>query len=129
VILFFERKEPMSKVYVSSFDLLAARHVRDVLRANGHEVVSTWHEPGAPRPATDTEWPQIIANNASQIQSADALVLTSTKADVPGGKFVEAGIAIGADKRIVVIGHRENRLLWHPSVVVVATPEEAAAAC
>ena len=29
-----------------------------------------------------------------------------------GGKFVEVGIAVGLDKSVVVIGHRENTLLY-----------------
>jgi hypothetical protein len=37
------------------------------------------------------------------------------------GTSVEAGIAIGAGKAVVVLGHRENRLLWHP-LVVAAVP-------
>jgi nucleoside 2-deoxyribosyltransferase len=110
----------MKKVYISSFDLWAARHVRDVLRAAGHEVVSTWHEPGSARPESDDGWRTIIGDrNSREIHAADLLVLVACRNDVPGGKFVEAGIAIGAGKGVVVLGHRENRLLWHPLVLAV----------
>jgi hypothetical protein len=115
----------MAKVYVSSFDLLAARHVRDVLTAAGHAVTSTWHEPGSARATADEDWRGLIGGrNDLEIRSSDVLVLVACKNDVPGGKFVEAGIAIGAGKPVVVLGHRENRVLWHPLVKAVSGTED-----
>lgn len=119
----------LAKVYISSFDLWAARHVRDVLRRSGHAVVSTWHEPGSARGETPEEWAAIIGRrNDLEIREADCLVLIATKADVPGGKFVEAGIALGAGKRVYILGHVENRLLHHSRCVTLPTPEEVAEA-
>jgi len=58
----------------------------------------------------------------------DALVLVAGKEKYSGGKFVEAGIAIGLGKRVVVLGRRENMLLWHPLVTSVEEPEDISGA-
>jgi len=59
------------------------------------------------------------------VLAADALILLAGPDKYSGGKFVEAGIAIGAGKRVIVIGRRENMLLWHPQVDRVDTVDEA----
>ena len=55
------------------------------------------------------------------LAGAAQLVLVAGPDRYPGGKFVEAGIAMGLGKPVVVLGHRENMLLWHPDVHAVET--------
>jgi hypothetical protein len=118
----------MAKVYVAGFDRWAARYVADELTKGGHKVVSSWHD-AQDRPATDEGWTAVIGGtNAVQILACDVLVLIACKGEVPGGKHVEAGIAIGAGKRVVVLGKRENRLYWHPSVTEAADISQLLAA-
>jgi nucleoside 2-deoxyribosyltransferase len=109
----------MTKVYVSSHDKLAARYVASVAREKGFEVVSTWHE----LPARDhtngkslSEKRDIAERCHREIAGADIFVLIPSKDKVPGGKFVEAGIAIGLGKAVVTLGPRENLLMFHPQV-------------
>lgn len=106
----------MDKFYISSFDLYAAKYIASVLLFHNYEVVSTWHEANE-KPATEQDWTNLIASrNDPEIRSADALVLISSNAAVPGGKFVEAGMMLGLKKPVLVLGRIENRLLRHPLV-------------
>jgi hypothetical protein len=61
------------------------------------------------------------------VMSCDVLVLIAGPDRYSGGKFVEAGIAIGAGKRVIVMGRRENMLLWNPDIDAVDTPDEVCA--
>jgi hypothetical protein len=56
--------------------------------------------------------------------SSDALVLLSSPFRVPGGKFVETGIAVGRGMPVFVLGVRENMLMWHSSVQAFNTVED-----
>lgn len=118
------------KVYISSHDKWAALHVARVLADAGHLITSTWHDGPAGRSASysDAERAEIASRNADQIGTTDALVLVAALDRVPGGKFVEAGIAIGMGKRVLILGARENLLMSHPRVTVYATPEDIAEA-
>lgn len=112
------------KVYVSAFSIWEAKYVANYLRASGHEVVSSWHEAGE-RPATEEGWTELLAKrNIPEIESADVLVLVASRNEVPGGKHVEAGIALGGKKRVIILGDRENRLYWHPLVSMAKSTEE-----
>ena len=57
--------------------------------------------------------------DVQEIRECDALVLMAGPDLYPGGKFVEAGIAFGLRKLVIVFGRRENILLWHPDIIAV----------
>lgn len=99
----------MARFYVSSHDVDDARDAADILRAAGHEVVSTWHDQDAP-PLSGTR----SMRNFPQIRSCDVLVLIASDDPVPGGKLVEAGFALGCGKRVLTVGGIENAMLLGP---------------
>lgn len=120
------------KVFVSSHDIVDARRAAAACEAAGHSVVSTWHLGARPvKPAadmTDDERRDKARSTAHQIGMADVLLLVASDEKVPGGKFVEAGVAIGRGKRVVVWGGRENLLMHHPLVTAWADLAAAVAA-
>jgi len=106
--------KPM-KLYVASHSQQDGRTAASLCRAAGHEITSRWLE----KPFLQTlehapaERTCIADEDYDDVCAADALVLLASPFRVSGGKFVEAGIALGQLKRVFVIGHRENMLLWH----------------
>ena len=108
------------KVYISSHDVERAREAAAAVEAAGHSVVSTWHLGSGPmKRAADMTADEMVNKaraNAHQIGLCDALLLVASADKVPGGKFVEAGVAIGRGKRVAVWGRRENVLMHHPRV-------------
>ena len=116
------------RVYVASHCRWAGLHVASVLDGFGHHVNSNWLlEPfNSTDRYSDLDKIRISKMDYWDIHEADALVLIAGPDRYPGGKFVEAGIAIGLGKRVVVIGRRENMLLYHPAVHQVETPLDAA---
>lgn len=123
----------MAKVYVSSHDVDRAREVAVAIEASGQVVVSTWHIGDGPamRSAnlTDADKRDKARANCGQIAMADVLVVVAADDKVPGGKFVEAGFAIGRGKSVVVVGRRENILMHHPKVTQVDDVAAAVEAC
>jgi nucleoside 2-deoxyribosyltransferase len=116
------------KVYVASHCRWAALYVAGVLIQRGHKVTSRWHDEEFPTPdLTDARRRVIATEEIADVLESDAMVLIASPDKVPGGKFVEAGAAIGAGKRVIVIGRRENLLLWHPLVEATTDADEAAA--
>lgn len=114
------------RIYVASHDRWAACHVAEVLERHGHTVTSRWHSkeflPTAEIGAD--ERPVIAQEDYNDIAASDALVLIAGPDRYSGGKFVEAGIAVGLGRRVYVIGRRENMLMWLPSIVAVDSPQE-----
>lgn len=110
----------MKKVYISSHSKEQAENLKRWLCHCELDVVSTWHDqPGAigrSETMTDEEKQAVSVRNFPLIDSCDALVLISTDDKVPGGKFVEAGYAIGKGKKVVIYGRRENLMLWNASI-------------
>lgn len=108
------------RVYVSSHCVEKAREVAAACEAAGHSVVSTWHLGAGPvgRSAgmTADEMRDKARANAHQIGACDVLVMVAADDRVPGGKFVEAGVAVGRGRPVVVWGRRENILMHHPAV-------------
>lgn len=122
----------MAKVYVSSHHPDPAKQLAEALRAAGHTVSSTWHDETGPRPAADdaAEWANKAAINVTQIGNSDVLVLISSpehvsgEKRVAGGKFVEAGVALGRMVRLFVLGAVENGMLHHPRIEQVDNADE-----
>jgi nucleoside 2-deoxyribosyltransferase len=114
------------KIYIASHCKWAALYFKHELRKVGHEIISEWHD-GAFLGLENygsLERSNIALTDASQVMEADALVLIAAKHAVKGGKFVETGIALGQGKKVVVIGDRENMLIYHPDIVKVDTLDQ-----
>lgn len=109
------------KIYVASHCRWAALYVAKVLSENGLEITSRWHE--GPFYPTDRytflERQRIAAEDIEDVTRADVLVLVAGPDKYSGGKFIEAGIAMGQNKQVFVLGRRENMLLWSEKVVSV----------
>lgn len=61
------------------------------------------------------------------VENADALVLFTEpygSLQPGGGRFVEFGYALASEKRVYVIGERENVFTHHPLVTVYSSLEE-----
>jgi nucleoside 2-deoxyribosyltransferase len=117
-------------IYVASHCRWAGLHVALVLEDEGFRIVSRWldQEFKPTDQFTEATRRDIAVQDTLDVLACDALVLVAGPDRYPGGKFVEAGIAIGAGKRVIVIGRRENMLLWHPDIEQVETPQQAASA-
>lgn len=117
------------KVYIASHCRWAGLYAADMFGRLGHEITARWlHEPfGATGNYTEAERHRIARMDADDVARADALVLIAGPDKYSGGKFIEAGIAIGMGKRVVIIGRRENMLLWLPDIQCFDTPTGAAA--
>lgn len=114
------------KIYVASHDRWSALHIAGVLSEKGHAITSRWvHQTfSATETYAEADRQRIAREDMEDVLAADMLVLVAGPDKYPGGKFVEAGIALGAGKRVVVIGRRENMLLWHPAIARVDDPRE-----
>jgi nucleoside 2-deoxyribosyltransferase len=117
------------RVYVASHDKELASVAAHELTSGGHHILSTWHQLEFKPTDEHPEWNRrvIAKRDADEVSMADAVVLIAGPDRYPGGKFVEVGIAIGQGKPVVVIGRRENMLMWHRNVIGAANAKEAAA--
>lgn len=116
------------KVYVAGHSRWECLHVASTLILAGHSIESTWlAEPfDATANYTEQEREEIALQDLRDIGRADAIALVAGPEKYAGGKFVEVGYGLALRKYIVVIGRRENMLMWHPLIKCVDTPEEAA---
>ncbi len=119
---------------------------RDVLRSHGHEVTSRWldgkhqiDESGAPigdegESLIEGDDPAVrggkqfraermrrrfLREDLSDLERAHVLIAFTepprSKAS-RGGRHVELGYALAIQRRILVVGHRENLFCWHDSI-------------
>lgn len=115
------------KIYVACHCQDTARNVAVVLSTAGHEITSRWlHADFKPTDQhREPDRPVIAQEDFDDVAAADALVLVAGPDRYPGGKFVETGIALGMGKHVVVIGRRENMLIWLPAIQQVDDPQGA----
>jgi nucleoside 2-deoxyribosyltransferase len=106
------------KVYIAAAELERTQKVAEALIKSGATIVSTWHKTPFQRTDvfTELERSDIAERCANEIRMCDRLLLLDSPDKVPGGKFVEFGIALGLKKGVVISGRRENMLCWHPGV-------------
>jgi nucleoside 2-deoxyribosyltransferase len=109
------------KFYIAGCNQQTAIALSSELKSLGHEIICTWLTTPFKRTLEHTieERVAIAKLDADEVTEADAVLLVDSPDMVPGGKFVEAGIAIGQGKPVYVIGRRENMLMWHPLVIQV----------
>jgi len=103
------------KLYIAGHDQYEARKIASILHNAGHGITSRWLDEDF-KPTKEyslAERKTIAYMDTFDVIAADALVLISSPEKVSGGKFVEAGIAIGLGKKVFIIGHVENMLLYH----------------
>lgn len=118
------------KIYISCHHPDPANELAAELKAAGHTVVSDWHSSGEVRPGLEDgkSWARKSGHNFNLISTADVVVLIAS-ADhvrgvhrVSGGKFVEAGFAMGSGCPVVAVGGVENGML-HAANHVGSTDE------
>jgi nucleoside 2-deoxyribosyltransferase len=116
------------KIYVASHDRQSASSSAAILAEAGHQVTSRWHEKAFLKTEEHTveERIAIAVEDFEDVTAANALVLVAGPERYSGGKFVETGIALGQRKPVVIIGRRENMLMWLPEIMSVDSPEMAA---
>lgn len=116
------------RIYIASHSRELAEEAAAVFERKAYVVASRWHRKEFLPTEAHTEQERIVIaqEDYDDIASSDALILLSGPDKYSGGKFVEAGIAIGMGKPVTVVGRRENMLLWLPTVSVVETVELAA---
>ncbi|WP_438752026.1 hypothetical protein [Pararhizobium sp. O133] len=116
------------KFYVAAHDRLLASLVAGAITRAGHDCTSTWIKNEFLPTDTHTveERLSIAFEDVEDVCRSDVLVLVAGAEKYSGGKFVEAGIAMGRGIPVIVVGRRENMLLWHHSIMSVDTAEMAA---
>lgn len=104
------------KLYIAGASQEEARRVAKLCQDAGHEITSRWLEEDFAKTSsyTEAERETIAKNDVHDVIEADAMVFLPSPMRIPGGKFVEAGVAIGHGKEVYILGHRENMLMWHP---------------
>jgi nucleoside 2-deoxyribosyltransferase len=105
--------------YIAAHDQDAANELASELLSRwGHNTTSRWlSKPFGPTAGhSPDECHQIAQDDHDDIAAADALVVIASPHRVPGGKFVEVGIALGLGKKVYLVGRRENMLMWLPAI-------------
>jgi hypothetical protein len=115
------------KCYIAGCNIDECKALRDLLVEKGYEITAKWLDEPFRRTLTySVEDRRHIANmDRYDVLRSDLLIHFATDRYIPGGKFVEVGIAIGANIPVINIGYQENMLMWCDSVETVATQEEA----
>jgi hypothetical protein len=106
------------RVYVACHCRWAASRVASVLQFHGHTITSSWHDKEFL--SHDEMQPRDRAAAAAwdfmAIRNSDCVCLVSGLDKYPGGKFIEAGFALGIGLPVFVIGRLENVMLYSPMV-------------
>lgn len=105
-------------VYIAAQDKEQALDIRAMLFDNAKDVEFScrWLDQEFKRTLTYTEEERnVIATQCYEdIDKCDVLILLASdnKMKCSGGKFVEAGYALGQNKDVIILGQPENMLLW-----------------
>lgn len=103
-----------TRVYIASHDRGLALAAAEEITVAGLQLSCSWIT--APMNATstysDADKQQIADQDEWDIAQANVLILLAGSEKYSGGKFVEAGIARGKGARVIIVGRRENMLLW-----------------
>jgi len=132
-------KEDPMKIYLASrFSRREEmRDCRRLIHARGGEVTSRWlnDDAGELEAQDDLDTPEgtIVGRRCATTDIADVLaadaVIAFTEAPrgtkTRGGRHVELGIALGASKRVVIVGPRENVFCCAPGVEQARDIDEA----
>lgn len=102
-------------------------------RSAGLQVTATWlEEPHAPTvqmvDVTEASLRHYAITDENDIRRAEAVVFFAedqNKQPPRGGRHVEFGLALGLNKRLIVVGAPENIFHYHPGVLVVTSWQAA----
>ena len=110
------------KVYIASrwSRIREMRAYANRLQDLGHEVVSSWIFRNEPN-VEDLDSPDaedVAVEDWRDVLRSDCVLLFAETPRTPtrGGRFVELGIGIGTNKRIIVVGGKENVFTSLPQV-------------
>lgn len=96
-----------------------AQALADILTKMGHTITSGWLK------AADGADQAIEAeNDYNDVMRAEALVCITGDTESKGGRHTELGLALALQKRVYIVGPREQVFHHHPRVTVFATVEE-----
>lgn len=117
------------KVYIAApwVHRAYAKEVAEIIRHDGHEVTSRWHDEWGLMPddfvRTEDETREEAEKDVEDVQKSDAvLVLNIEKSE---GKAVEQGIAIDRHIPVIVVGERTHVFHWLKGVTMKQTLSEA----
>ena len=116
----------MASVFITGSNRWAALFFKSVLERFGHKVTSDWHNMRlVPTKDYHDNMKVCIADDSTNlIKNSDVLLVLDDPDMVPGGKFVDVGVMIGNEGKVILIGRRENPKMYNSQVVSVDTPEE-----
>lgn len=110
------------RFYIATQKQENARPVRDAIVSAGHIVLSSWidKEGYASLGGGDEHRMAASIMCEREVYYCDELAVVSEPDGslVRGGKHRETGMALAQEKKIRVIGNRENVFHWHPLVTV-----------
>lgn len=123
------KREPKTPrfFYIAAYRKDPALKLRELMWESDLEVDSSWldvEDYGSPKSFDSRA--RAAANCYAEVSRTDALVLIAEpdKGLVKGGKFVEAGVALGMNKPVYIIGDRENTLMYLDGIKQFDTMEE-----
>lgn len=100
------------------------REVAAWLRVHGYSCAPAWLGEGhqMPRKADQTsnaQWATFAQDDVRDLAQADIVICFTEPEGTPstrGGRHVELGMALAMQKRVIVVGPRENVFTWLPEV-------------
>lgn len=107
------------KIYIASHSQRDAYAASYILNRDGFEITSRWHDNPDFLPTvsyTEEQRVSIAQEDFDHVALAEVVVILAGPEKYAGGKFVEAGIAIGQGKPVINVGRRENMLMWLPCI-------------
>lgn len=112
------------KVFITASSKWTGLFWKEYLERHGHMIVSTWHDRPFFKLSIDDDKTKIADFSFEQIKDSDIVLLIDDPDTVPGGKFVDAGFALGLGKKVVLVGRRENLKMHSSSVLSADTPTD-----
>ena len=120
---------------------LAARYSRReelcgyarILEAAGHEITSRWLDGGHQIPPDQeeavvrAEGERFAREDIEDVRRAECVIAFTEQpreGTSRGGRHVELGLALAWEKRLRIVGPRENVFCWLPEVMVYPTFED-----
>lgn len=112
----------------------SAKALAELLRKEGHDVVSDWHDQdglnfalessGASMDILATRYEGESVRDVLQVRMADILVVITGDQQTRGGRHTELGIALDRGCAVYLLGPREQVFHYHPDVRVVSSAIE-----
>ena len=109
----------MASIYLAArySRLTEIREYADKLKAWGHDVTSDWMYGELDHAPSGEEWANPAIRDKRQVKESDVLIAfteDSNESFVRGSRHVELGMAIAWEKRVIIVGPRENVFCYLP---------------